>query len=387
MIEVPQALEDAAWRAAAAELGDAALADAALGRAIVDRSARYTTDRAHLATAADPRGDLAARATFFTVADAMKVSVPLRELANRDALPARRPLRVIDVGAGCGAMTLGALAALPDRDLDVTAIDRDAAALRIAARAVAEYGGPRVRFAARAGELRALGGVGPAELIVLGSVLNELADPAARDAAIAAALAAITDDGAVVVVEPASRDCARALHAARDAAIARGAHVFAPCTRTAAPCAALADARDWCHEDRAVALPARTRELARRTHLRDGGLRFAYVVLRRQPLGLVDLHSATLRVAARPGGAGAIESSHAWRVVSAPRPDKGKLELYGCSDAGRVPLRRLRRHRAPDNAAIERADRGDVLVVDASVADGRVEVTAETVVTRLTPAK
>jgi ribosomal protein RSM22 (predicted rRNA methylase) len=367
VIEVPQALEDAAWRAAAAELGDAALAAGPLAAAVVDRSARYTTDRAHLAAPADPRGDLAARATFFTVADAMKVAVPLRELAGRDALPARSPLRVVDVGAGCGAMTLGALAALPDVVLDVTAIDRDAAALRIATRAVSDFGGARVRFAARAGDLRALANHDRAELVVLGSVLNELADAAARDAAVAAALAAITDDGAVIVVEPASRDAARAVHAVRDAAIARGAHVFAPCTRAAAPCPALADPRDWCHEDRAVALPARTGELARRTHLRDSGLRFAYLVLRKQPLALV-------------------EAAHAWRVVSAPHPGKGKLEVYGCSDAGRVPLRRLRRHRAPGNAAIERADRGDVLVVDAAVEDGRVEVAAETAVTRLTPA-
>ena len=51
--------------------------------------------------------------------------------------------------------------------------------------------------------------------------------------------------------------------------------MFAPCTRTLAPCPMLANPDDWCHEDREVALPPRTAELARLTHLRDSGLKFS----------------------------------------------------------------------------------------------------------------
>ena len=99
---VPRELEDAVYDAARAALGDGPLATPALTRAIVDRSTRYTSEREHLAKSSV--GDLAARAVFFTIADAMKVRIPLAELANRGALPARRPLRVVDLGAGCGAM-------------------------------------------------------------------------------------------------------------------------------------------------------------------------------------------------------------------------------------------------------------------------------------------
>src|SRR5262249_53256918 len=105
------------------------------------------------------------------------------------------------------------------------------------------------------------------------------------------------------------------------------------------------DPDDWCHEHRAIELPPRTAELARLTHLRDDGLRFSYLVLRRDPLALVDARNA-------------------WRIVASPRPSKGKLEVVGCSDAGRVPLRLLHRNRSDANRAIERARRGDVLVVD-----------------------
>jgi precorrin-6B methylase 2 len=368
---VPDALEDVVRSAARAVLGEAPLATAALTRAILDRSRRYTSERERLA--ADPTGDLAARALFFTVTDAMKIAIPLGELAHRGALPAARQLRIVDLGAGCGAMTLGAIAALPaggDLRLDILAIDRDGRALAIARAAIGDLAarcGVAVTVATRDDDvLRAP--VPAADLVVIGTLLNELTSEA-RLELVLRALAAIGEDGAVIIIEPALRDTARALHELRDAILGAGrGHVFAPCTRTLAPCPALADPRDWCHEDRALQLPQRTAELARLTHLRDGGMKFAYLVLRRQPLALV-------------------EAAPAWRVVSAPMPAKGKREVIGCSAAGRVPLRMLRRHRAPGNRGFEAADRGDVLVIDAAPGEDRVEITGETRVDRLTPAE
>lgn len=365
---VPAELEEVVHAAARAALGDAPLATAALTRAIVDRSRRYTSERDR--PAADPTADLAARAMFFTIADAMKIAVPLGELGHRGALPAARPLRIVDLGAGCGAMSLGAIAALPPGvAADIVAIDRDRAALAIARAAVlalAARRGVAAELSTREADL-ARAPLPPADLIVLGSVLNELAADT-RLAVTARALDAIGDDGAVIIIEPALRDTARALHALRDAVLDSGrGHVFAPCTRTAAPCPALADPSDWCHEDRPLELPRRTAELARLTHLRDAGMKFAYLVLRRRPLGLVD-------------------AAPAWRVVSAPMPAKGKLEVIGCSAAGRMPLRLLRRHRAPGNRAIEAADRGDVLVTAAPPGADRVEIGRDTAIERLTPA-
>jgi len=69
---VPLELEDALYAAARAALGDAPLATAALTRAIIDRSERYTSDRARLSTV-KTEGDLAARAVFWSVTDAMKI--------------------------------------------------------------------------------------------------------------------------------------------------------------------------------------------------------------------------------------------------------------------------------------------------------------------------
>ncbi|HET9622303.1 MAG TPA: small ribosomal subunit Rsm22 family protein [Kofleriaceae bacterium] len=371
---VPDDLEDAVRAATIAQLGEAPLATRALTAAIVDRSRRYTSERDRLS--ADRGGDLAARAVFFTIADAMKIAIPLGELAGRAALPAARPLRIVDVGAGCGAMSLGALVVLDslgvDAALDLTAIDRDPPALAIARRAITDLAARRgraVTVATRDDDV-ARARLPAADLVVLGSVLNEL-PAASRLDLVQRALAAIGDDGAVIVVEPALRDTSRALHELRDQVIAGGGHVFAPCTRTIAPCPALADPDDWCHEDRPLALPRRTAELARITHLRDSGMKLAYLVVRRQPLGLVE---------PAPGGA-------AWRVVSAPMPAKGKLELIGCSAAGRLPIRLLRRHRNAGNRDFDDAARGDVLVLDAAAGADRVEIVDTTQVVRRTPAK
>lgn len=370
---VPVELEEVVYEAARQVVGDAVLATSVLTKAIIDRSKRYTSDRDRLAKPADPRADLAARAVFFTVADAMKIAIPLGELAGRGALPARRPLRILDVGAGCGAMSLGIIASLVsdatgDASFSIIAIDRDVDALRIAAIAVRMLGerrGVPVGITTRVADVETTVLPG-ADLVVIGSVLNELRPEARRDV-VARALAAVEPDGAVVVIEPALRETSRALHEVRDDILRTGAaHVFAPCTRRGAPCPALANADDWCHEDRVVELPPRTAELARLTHLRDSGMKFSYLVLRHSALPLVD-------------------AAHAWRVVSGPLAAKGKLEMFGCSDTGRVPLRLLKRNRSAANRAFERARRGDVLVVDAA-ANERVEIEAGTVVERRAPA-
>ena len=365
MWAVPVELEEALYTATRAAIGDAPLATAALARAIVDRSQRYTSDRARLDRPGDRTADLAARAVFFTVADALKLAIPLGELANRGALPARRPLRIVDLGAGCGAMTLGALTVLDD--VEVVAIDRDADALAIARAAVADFAGRRGARAAittRADDVTRAA-IPPCDLVVMGTVLNELAPERASDL-VERALASISADGALIVVEPALRTTARALHAVRDTLLARGAHVFAPCTRRSAPCPTLADPDDWCHEDRPLALPPRTAELARLTHLRDSGMKFAYLTLRKQPLALVD----------DPG---------AWRIVSAARIAKGKHEVFGCSERGRVPLRLLKRNRTAENRELERAERGDVVLASDEVDEARVEVRGPIV--RIEPAK
>ncbi|HWM86210.1 MAG TPA: small ribosomal subunit Rsm22 family protein, partial [Kofleriaceae bacterium] len=293
-------VEEALWHAAAG-LPAAALAPGALGRAVVARSLRYTSERELLDAPLDgpaESADLAARALFFAVADATKVMVPLAELERGRLLPARAPLRLLDLGAGAGAMTLGAAAYLAGigraLDLSVVAIDRDRGALALfegAARHLAQALGGRIALERRADLLRdAALPPGAYDLVLAGGVLNEL-DEATRISLVERGLTALDEGGALVLIEPALRETSRDLHRLRDHLLASGrAHVFAPCTRAVAPCPALARERDWCHEDRPLALPPRAARLAQATGLRQGGMKFAYLVLRRagDPLAAVD---------------------------------------------------------------------------------------------------
>ncbi len=353
-------VEDALRRAAEATLPASALTPAGLARAVVERSRRYTSERELLDEPLDgdaaEKADLAARALFFAVADAAKVSVPLAELDRRALVPARAPLRLLDLGAGAGAMSLGVaayLASLGRRpELAVVAVDRDRPALALFERAAAHLAaalGARIDLEPRT-ELLRHAALEPAgfDLALAGGVLNELDEPT-RLALVERALTALAPGGALVLIEPALRQTSRDLHRVRDHVLAAGlARVFAPCTRAAAPCPALARERDWCHEDRPLALPPAAARLAQVTGLREGGMKFAYLVLRRSAEPLVET----------PPGRAAL------RVVSEPKRLKGRRECTGCGEGGWVALRLLSRHRTDANRPFDRLRRGDVVLTD-----------------------
>jgi ribosomal protein RSM22 (predicted rRNA methylase) len=351
-------LEDVLWRVAAARLGEARLRPRALAPAIQELSRRYTTDREHL-TGAAAAALLAARLLFFGPSDAPKAGVALGELAAAGVLPARRPLRVLDAGAGVGAMTLGLLAFLREAGgppaLEVTALDGDGPALALGAAALAaaaSLAGAAARVVTRVADVRREEELpaGPFDLVLAGSVLNELwpgaPDRHARRAALAGALARrLAPDGALIVIEPALREVTRDLEEVRTLLLAAGLTVFAPCPH-AAVCPMLARERDWCHEARRLEPSPHLAALTRLTGLRQSEVRFAYLTLR--------LGGPTLAAA----------RAAAWRTVSHPLPGKGKTTLDLCGDGRRVRVERLTRDRAAHNEALDEAARGDLLSID-----------------------
>lgn len=354
----PREVEVALWAAAGERIPPHRLEAAALESAVIGRSRLYTSERAELATPLDDPSDLAARALFFTIADAPKATFALAELAGRGLLPASSPLRLLDLGAGAGAMTFGVWAYLrgagDERRLEVTAVDRDREALAIMQEAAATLDPDGLAVTTRVadfGAREALDARDTFDLAIAGTTLNEL-PPAARRGVADLALSSITPEGAVILIEPALREQARALHELRDQLLAdRAAFVFAPCTRTGTPCPALADPDDWCHEDRPAALPSRAAAIARATGLRQHGIKLAYLTLRHASADQVPPPEPPLVPL---------------RVVSHPRRTKGVRETFLCGDAGRHRVRLLKRHRSPANRAFEDADRGDVLVMPAS---------------------
>jgi len=313
---------------------------AVLGPALREVSDAYNAGDFHLPWTP---ARLAARLHFFLVRDQAKVVAALRDLAVPAAWCADGPaLRVVDIGAGIGASALGVVRALRGhgvtRPLELHLLDTDASALAVAAEVLAGCAGVRVT----------LGGGPPdqVDLACFAAVLVEVAGGVAEAegdarcaARVADAVGRLRPDGRVLVVEPALRETTRRLMRVRDVLVRGGAHVHAPCTHDG-PCAMLGAARDWCHDDVDVDLPAWTQPLARAAGLRWQGLTFARLVL---------------------GGAPVVRP--AFRVVAPPRDSRGRRErqLCGVFPAGGTLawVDRLEKHHTEANAAFAELQRGD----------------------------
>ncbi|HSO35339.1 MAG TPA: small ribosomal subunit Rsm22 family protein [Labilithrix sp.] len=346
---------------------------------------------------------LEARIAFSFARDVPKGAGAVRELVQAGALAAtgERTLRIVDLGAGLGAMTWGIARALaaaakasgqPPARIEALLVDEDAEALGAAAvlatEALARLGAeaPPLTIRTRVERLAPGMKLPEADLLVLGQVLSELdvaLDPAVRVARHAALVAdllerVVAPDGSLVIVEPALRERTRHLHAVRDRLVAAGTTVFAPCLH-AQGCPMLTTEGEWCHEDLPVDLPPWVVPLARAAGLRWQRLTFSHLVLRRDGRRLVD------QAASRPAPEGA-KRLHL-RVVSELLRTKGKAEIFACTAEGaRVRMRRLDRDAtaagpgAAATAAWGALGRGDVVTLQgtATIDDrGRVDATAE----------
>jgi SAM-dependent methyltransferase len=333
-----------------------------LARAVAHVSQLYTRERAQLSEVAGDDEALCARLKFFLSRDLLKVHGPVAELASVRAFPARRELRVLDVGAGLGATSLGLARTARALDLAdsiaLTAIDVDGAALEILEALCADLESlPGVPVAATCRELDVRKGFGLPraarfDVILLGLSLNELSLAGEDAAATLISLSEhLSDDGVIVVLEPALRETSRALHAVRDQLAARDCapYVFAPCLHRKLGCPMLQRDRDYCHERVPCVLPEPLAEIARRAGLRDTDLTYSYLTLHRQPRSLLEVSH---------GDSGAL------RAVSGSLVSKGKIEVWLCGETLAPRGMRLDRHETPENAAFERAERGTILRVE-----------------------
>jgi SAM-dependent methyltransferase len=333
---------------------------------------------------------LAARLAFSFARDVPKADGAVRELTAVGALraPEGRALRVLDLGAGLGAMSTGLVRAVARARgkgaadaaplaVEATWIDSDAAAMDLGraivervARAAGAIGGNALMTvrAERDDVVRGLARQrGPFDVVILGQVLSEMhRDVPAEErvrmhgSLLSDAAKKLAPDGSLVVVEPALRERARHLEAVRDALIAAEPELalFAPCLHRGA-CPMLATAGDWCHEDLDVDLPDFLVPLAKAAGLRWQGLTFSYLVLRRDGLTLRAASKATLRLTSS-------------RLVT-----KGKAEAFVCGEidgaSGAKKIARLDRDETEANAPFDDLRRGDLLHIDPPLpANGRV---------------
>jgi ribosomal protein RSM22 (predicted rRNA methylase) len=205
----------------------------------------------------------------------------------RGLWPQREPLRVLDLGAGLGAMSQALLASGPlPPAVEFTLVDHQKSALsdgrelllRASAALRPDAPAPLVRTAdervqswlerARAAQWRY-------DVILVGALLNEIH---ARSWGQVSGLHGLLDrtrrpGGVAVIVEPAIPEVARSLMEFRQHQLLRTTTI-APCTHGKG-CPLLLLRKDWCFTTVPAKLPPRVREMAARLRHQTDEVRFA----------------------------------------------------------------------------------------------------------------
>lgn len=354
-ITVPNfiALEEVIFQVALARFGEHVRSAKNIAPAIVDLSNFYNAASDTRGTCPNTKYHQAGRLTFFTLADLPKAFAVAAEADTLQRLPLKPKLKILDVGAGYGAQSLGLLAYLahanqPHRvQLDV--VDRDNEALETLAQTLEACQQAKIfgDVALNSWRMDVTHGFQPRDcydIIIIGNTFCEL-PPATHYPLLVNLISAITETGLLFVIEPALKASARPLHHLRDQLLAeQHSHVLAPCTRQG-NCPCLSTAKDWCHESRQIVLPPRARHLAAATGLRMHDVKWSYLTLMRT----------------RPETAA---TTNAWRVVSDVMTSKGKHEVFVCGPAGRLRAVLQTRDHTSANKPLKKLQRGQFVSID-----------------------
>jgi len=309
------------------------ISDAYIGSARV-RPTLTPLARSKAQRSVDPMAEAAARAEaysfYYGPLTALKLQAIVSELEQRyPAWPPRTHLRVLDLGAGPGSATLGLLLADPRFEIEALWIDSDPAW------EATDLARPWVESGALAVQRKTVDLARPIQgtfdLVLMANVLVELAEDASADPKLGTLLERrLEPDGVAILVEPATREVTRRLHRMRDALVASGWLVLAPCTGNG-PCPMLLGTRDWCHETRDWIQPDFHHHLDQIAGLKKDALRFSFLAVSKQQL--VPQHAV------------------AARVVSEVRREKGRTRFDTCDESSQrsewdAQQRDLRRHSA-----------------------------------------
>ncbi|MDE3039409.1 MAG: hypothetical protein KGJ82_02385 [Nitrospirota bacterium] len=344
----------------------------ALAQAVVNLSRLFTTARTSLSPRyLDDSAHAAAYRSYFLPVNLSKVQVLLDELPNdSDTESQDRPMAVLDLGCGPGT---GALALLdwlwqrsPERakTVSVLAADASSAPLRDTESLWEAYcqevgiAGAGLRCVEGNLEHPLKGDLGkqivkggPYDLIIIANCLNELfssaADPPAERAAVVGRLLPfLAPHGTIMIVEPALRQTARALHHVRNHLLKQGlCTVYSPCLHEGV-CPALDHPDDWCHEERPWQTPPAIAAIDRDVGFIKDALKFSYLLLRTDGRTIVT------------------RSPQTFRVVSELRELKGDTRAWLCNEVGRSEVGRLDRAVSATNAQWEACQRGSIIRLD-----------------------
>lgn len=356
------------------------------------------------------RDMLLAYGAFFFPQTFARVQFPLAELClargwRPGALSERRPLRLLDWGAGLGAASLGAIhwlrhgmhrempdammssvTSTPDtthdnpsglNDNSVMSIEADV--VELASESLKRYQGLAEALAWSdctwrwlQGDLRRPEGFASLQdrswdLILASFSLNEAFEPSGDNGSDVSSfvhwmqwqLQHLAPDGLLLVLEPASEVSCRRLVQARDQLVATGeARVWAPCLHQQA-CPMGGVEGSWCHEVRHWSVPDHLQWLNRHMHRALSHLKFGFLAL--------GCHEPAITT---PGSFGdkeaeQVQAALTMRLVAPMTHKKGRWLTTGCAANGELwPLEiQQRQLSASTKALFKQSERGDLMAL------------------------
>jgi ribosomal protein RSM22 (predicted rRNA methylase) len=313
-----------------------------LVQSIQDLSDRFTKERSDLSKDyfADPTS-LCAYGLFFFPQSYVRMQFVLQEIFSRGWNPTR-PLSILDLGAGAGPASFSA-ASLVD-SARITAVDRSQAALSMMQRIASDCSPlwPHVNYEFQIDDLwRWINRQEKKwDLILASFSLNESGFSFEQATTILAN--ALTDNGMMMVLEPALRSTSETLEAWRDH-IARleDLHIWGPCLHRDF-CPLLKEGKFWCHEVRSWSSPVSLTFLNRHLYRQIHVLKFSFL--------------AFGRAIPQP------PASFSFRLISPVSRQKRKLVFTGCTSEGKKKEFRMNHPLTKEGRnQIRKWERGDVI--------------------------
>lgn len=349
------ALEEHAWSIAEQRFGPSIYKQRQLVEAIALLSRAYNQQEGDIPRGNDDISALAARLLFFTIADLPKIAYPLAEVLHQKGI-SNKKLKILDIGAGCGTLTFGALGLLKHEIEQCWMLDHDEEALAFARQLYAKASqmrhsptGPLKTVQADITQLQSIRDLNQRfDLILVGNLFTEL-DEKKHQPILAALIEKLETNGILIVIEPATQRSSEALHTQRIRLMNANPNLklYGPCP-SPKPCPMLnLPERDaWCHEIRIWQLPPeKLRKLSAACGLRRRDLKFSYF-----SIGKSDDQDGTLEKADR--------RPNIYRVIGSIQRTKGKRLLNLCHEGKIHTLLRLDRYRSDENRIFEKLKRG-----------------------------
>ena len=128
----------------------------------------------------------------------------------------------------------------------------------------------------------------------------------------------LDEHGALVMIEPATRDQSRRLLRFRDMAVKKNTTVYSPCTRQE-NCPALIKEDDWCHSENAWVRPPFIKAIDDIAGTLRLSLKYSYLILRKDGVTLGN----------------ALSKKPLYRAVSERFDEKGRVRSILCGENGR----------------------------------------------------